>query len=120
MEKTFSELKNETDPKPNIAELAADYVDTYYKLTVVNINQKIADITAVASFGMIAALVVGFVVMFLCFAAALWIGSLVGSNAEGFLLVGLFCLVILLFLLFTRKKLFYPFIKNMVIKSIYE
>ncbi len=120
MEKTFSELKNETGPNPNIAELAADYVDTYYKLTVVNINQKIADITAVASFSMVAALVIGFFAMFLCFAAALWIGSLVASNAEGFLLVGLFCLVIFLFLFFTRKKLFYPFVKNRVIKSIYE
>lgn len=120
MEKTFSELKNETDANPNIAELAADYAETYYKLTVVNINQKIADISAVASFSMIAGLVISFVALFLCFAAALWIGGLVGSNAEGFLLVGLFCLIIFLFLFLTRKKVFYPFIKNMVIKSIYE
>jgi len=120
MEKTFSEIKNETDANPNIAELAADYVETYYKLTVVNINQKMADVSAAASFSMVAALVVSFVLMFLSIAAALWLGSLLGNTAEGFLLVGLFCLAIFLILFFTRKKLFYPFIKNMVIKSIYE
>jgi uncharacterized membrane protein YozB (DUF420 family) len=120
MNKTFSNSNNENETDPNIAELAADYVETYYKLTVVTINQKIADITAVASFSMIAALVASFTAIFLCIAAALWIGSAVGSLAGGFLLVSLFCFIVFLVLFLTRKKLFYPFIKNRVIKSIYE
>jgi hypothetical protein len=120
MNKTFSDINNGKETDPNIAELAADYVETYYKLTVVNINQKIADITAVASFSMVASLVAGFTLILLCIAAALWIGNALGSLAVGFLLVSLFCFVVFLVLFFTRKKIFYPFIKNLVIKSIYE
>ena len=46
----YIDSKNETASTPNIAELAADYIDTYYKLTIVNINQKMATISAAASF----------------------------------------------------------------------
>src|SRR5437868_4461583 len=80
-----ADIKNEPDPNPNIAELAADYVETYYKLTVVNINQKIADISAVASFSMIGAIIGCFVGLLLSIAGSLWLGSLLGSTALGFL-----------------------------------
>jgi hypothetical protein len=120
MKKISSDINTETDPDPNIAELAADYVEAYYQLTIVKINQKTADIAATTSFSMLAALICSFVAIFLGIGASLWLGSLLGNTAEGFLLVGLFCLVVFLVLFFTRKKLFYPIIKNMVIKSIYE
>jgi len=120
MEKTYTSLADETATKPNIAELASDYVETYYKLTVLNINQKTADISAVASFSMLTGLVCLFIGIFFGTAASLWLGGLLGSYAEGFLLVGCFFLVVFLLFFFTRKKIFYPFIKNLVIKSIYE
>lgn len=121
MEKTFDNIKTETEPNnPNIAELAADYVETYYKLTVVNINQKTADIAAAASFSMLAAFICCFVAMFLGIAGALWLGKLVNDQALGFLLFGAFCLIVFIFFYATRKKIFFPIIKNMVIKSIYE
>ncbi len=120
MEKMYTELNTEPPPTPNIAELAADYAETYYKLTVVNINQKTADISAIASFSMIAALLVFFVTLFLGIAASLWLGGLMYNLPLGFVIVGIFCLLIFLILFLTRKKIFYPFIKNLVIKSIYE
>lgn len=120
MEKEFEQLKEEKDQKPNIAELAGDYVETYYKLTVLNINKKIADISAVASFTVLAALICCFVAMFLGIAAALWIGTLLGSTALGFLVFGAFCLLLLLIVFLTRKKVFFPLVKNLIIKGIYE
>lgn len=110
----------EKDDKRNIAELAADYVETYAKLTVVNINQKTADISAVASFSMIAGLICFFICMFLGIAAAFWLGGLVNSIGLGFLIVAGFYALLILVLFLSRKKLFYPFVKNMIIKSIYE
>jgi hypothetical protein len=110
----------ETEDKRNIAEIASDYVETYLKLTVVNINQKTADISSVASFSLIAALLVFFMLMFLGLAASYWLGELLGSMALGFLLVAGFYLLIFLILFFSRKRLFYPFIKNLIVKSIYE
>ena len=104
----------------NIAELASDYVETYLNLAVVNVNQKTADISAVASFSMIAGLTCFFVSMFSGIAASLWIGGLLANNAVGFLLVAVFFLLIFLVLFLSRKKIFYPFVKNLIVKSIYE
>ncbi len=110
----------EADTNPTIAELAADYFETYYQLTMVNINQKTALASAAASFSMLSALIGGFVAMFFGIAASLWLGILMNSNALGFLVVGVFFLVVFCVLFFTRKKMFYPFVKNLVVKNIYE
>lgn len=120
MEKTYTDIKNDPDPNPNIAELAADYVETYYKLTVVNINQKIADISAVASFSMVGAIIGCFVGLLLSIAGSLWLGSLLGSTALGFVAMAVVYVIVFIFFYATRKKIFFPFIKNLVIKSIYE
>ena len=119
MEKTYSDI-NGTQADPNIAELAADYVETYYKLTVVNINQKIADISAVASFSMVGAIIVSFIALLFSIAGSLGLGILLGSTALGFLAMGFVYLLLFVFFYTTRKKIFFPFIKNLVIKSIYE
>jgi hypothetical protein len=111
-------LEKENDR--NIAELASDYVETYVQLAVLNINKKTADISAAASFSMLAGLVGFFVVLFLGIAGSFWLGGLVGSTAAGFLLMSAFYLLIFLILFFTRKKLFYPLVKDLIIKSIYE
>ena len=113
-------INTEADNKRNIAELASDYVQTYAQLTMVNVNQKTADISAVASFSMLAGLICFFVFMFLGIAAAFWLGSLLGNTAAGFLLVAAFFLLVFLVFFFSRRKLFYPFVKNLIIKSIYE
>jgi hypothetical protein len=110
----------EKDNKRNIAELAADYVEAYARLTVVNINQKTADISAVASFSMITGLLCFFILMFLGIAAAFWLGDLLHSVGLGFLLVAGFYALVVLVLFLSRKKMFYPFVKNLIIKSIYE
>ena len=120
MEKIYSDSKDDTGPGSNIAELAADYVETYYKLTVVNINQKIADISAVASFSMAGAIICCFAGLLLSIAGSLWLGTLLGSTALGFVAMGVFYIIVFIFFYTTRKKIFFPFIKNLVIKSIYE
>jgi apolipoprotein N-acyltransferase len=111
-------LEKENDR--NIAELASDYVETYVQLAVLNINKKTADISAAASFSMLAGMIGFFVVMFLGIAGSFWVGGMVGSTAAGFLIVSAFYLLVFLVLFLTRKKLFYPFVKNLIIKSIYE
>lgn len=111
-------LEKENDR--NIAELASDYVETYVQLAVLNINKKTADISAAASFSMLAGMFGFFVVMFLGIAASFWMGGLVGSTSAGFLIVSGFYFLIFVGLFLTRKKLFFPFVKNLIIKSIYE
>ncbi len=104
----------------NIAELASDYVETYIKMAVVNVNQKTADISAVATFSMISGFILFLFCMFSGIAASIWIGGVLDSYAIGFLLVAVLFVLLLLVLFLSRKKIFYPFIKNLIIKSIYE
>ncbi len=118
MENVYNTIDNEKTVEPNIAELAADYIETYYKLTVLNINQKTADVSAVASFSMVSALLICFLLLFFGVAAALWIGGMINNLVLGFLLTGVFFGLVFLALFVTRKKFFYPVIKNLVIKSI--
>ena len=120
MEKTYSSLAAESEEKRNIADLGLDYVETYTQLMLVKFNQKTADISAVASFAMLGGLFFMMIFIFLGVATSLWLGAITGSNALGFLLTGVFSLLIFLILFFTRKKIFYPFIKNLIIESIYE
>jgi len=118
MEKVYEDIKTEKENDPNIVELVADYVDTYYKLTVVNISQKAADASATVSFSILATFVIFFICLFVGIGACLWLGELLKSYPLGFFAFSGFCLIIFLILFLTRKKVFYPFIKNLVIKSI--
>ncbi len=120
MEKTYSTISEHAESNPNIAALGADFFETYYQLTVVNINQKTALISAAASFSMLGAMIGGFVAIFFGIACSLWLGKLMDNNALGFFVVGVLFLIFFILLFFTRKKLFYPFVKNLVIKNIYE
>ncbi len=120
MEKTYTSLSEEKESKPNIADLGIDYIETYYQLTLLQINKKTADISAVASFTMVGALVCLVTAIFLGIGVSLWLGKITGDVAVGFLLTGALALIIFLFLFFTRKKIFYPFVKNLIIKSMYE
>jgi hypothetical protein len=113
-------MENIEAEKRNIAELAHDYVETYIKLTVANVSQKTADISASASLGLVAALIGFFVLMFLGIAASFWVAGLVNSNAGGFLIVSAFYILVLIILFATRKKFIYPMIKNLIVKSIYD
>lgn len=118
MEKVYADIKTETENDPNIVELVADYVDTYYKLTVVTATQKAADASATVSFSLLATFVVFFICLFIGIGASLWLGGVLNNLPMGFFAFSGFVLLIFLVLFFTRKKIFYPFIKNLVVKSI--
>ncbi len=118
MEKIYADIKTDSNNEPTIVELAADYADTYYKLAVVNMTQKTADASATISFSLLATFVIFFICLFIGIGTSLWLGGEMNNLPLGFFAFGGFCLLIFAVLFFTRKKMFYPFIKNLVIKSI--
>lgn len=117
---TNDKAKDLIDDDKNIVELVTAYVQTYLKMAVVNVNLKITEISAVASFSLLLGLLGLFISMFLGLAAAFWLGELLDSNALGFLLVAVFFLLVFLFLFLTRKKLFFPFVKNLIVRNLYD
>ena len=118
MEKVYTDIKTENEADPNIVELVADYVDTYYKLAVVNVTQKAADASAAVSFSLLATFIIFFICLFVGIGASLWLGGVLNNLPLGFFVFSGFILLIFLILFITRKRIFYPFIKNMVVKSI--
>ena len=112
---------------PGLKEKAADLVDhvedlanTFYKLTILNITQKTTNIASNVIMGMAVVVFGSCVVLFLGLALSWWLGDLVGSRAGGFLLTAGFFILVLLIIAAVKKKIVFPYIRNRIIRKIYE
>lgn len=114
----YTELKD-PDASDNLADNVMDFLETYYKLTLVNLTDKASGVaSSVVTF--MAIFIIGiFVVLFIGLAVGVWLGQLLNSTIAGYFLVaGLFLLIILLIWLF-RRKLMTGF-RNFIIRKVYE
>lgn len=112
---------------PGLKEKAADLVDhvedlanTFYKLTILNITQKTTNIASNVIMGMAIVVFGSCVVLFLGLALSWWLGDLIGSRAGGFLLTAGFFILVLLIVAAIKKKIVFPYIRNRIIRKIYE
>jgi hypothetical protein len=113
----MNDLKEKTT---NLADHVEDLADTFYKLAVVNVTQKTTSITS-SLIGTILICTFGF--FFLLFgglALSWWLGSVVGNRAAGFLLGGAFFLVVMVVLLAMRKKIIFPYFRDLIIRKFYD
>jgi len=113
----MDELKEKT---ADLADHVEDFATTFYKLTVVKLTQKVTNVASnlllvlsIAFFGFI-------IVLFGGIALAYWVGDLVGSRAGGFLITAGFFLLVLLIIAAIRKKIVFPYIRNLIIRKIYD
>ena len=113
----MDDLKEKT---ADLADHVEDFATTFYKLTVVKLTQKVTNVASnlllvlsIAFFGFI-------IVLFSGIALAYWLGDLVGSRAGGFLITAGFFLLILLIIAAIRKKIVFPYIRNLIIRKIYD
>lgn len=114
----FAEVKD-TDASDNLADNVVDFLETYYKLTLVNITDKASGVAAsVVAF--MAIFIIGiFVILFIGLGLGTWLGQLLNSAIAGYFLVaGLFLLFMFMIWLF-RKKLTVGF-RNFIIRKVYE
>jgi hypothetical protein len=108
------------DKTTDIADHVEDLSDTFYKLTVLKAAQKATNITSgaiviifVCTFGF-------FVLLFGGFALSWWLGNLLENRTAGFLLGAAFFLIVLVVLILLRKKIVFPFIRDLIIRKLYE
>jgi len=117
------ELKEKPDLKEKIEDLTghlADYLDTYYRLTVLKVTQKTTNI-ATAVFSTIVICTIGFLVLiFAGLGAAWWLGDIISSRVGGFMIVAGFYLLLAVVIVLFRRKIIFPFIRNSFIREIYE
>jgi len=93
-----------------------DYLDTLYKLTIVKATQKATNIVSIIVVA-IAVITVGmFALFFASIALSLWIGNLISSRVGGFLVVAGFYLLSLLIIILLRKKIVFPFFRNLILR----
>jgi hypothetical protein len=108
------------DDAKDILQHAGDYADTFYKLTLVRLTKKVSDVAS----GVVNSVLIFFIslciILFLSLAGAWWVGAMLNSPAGGFLVIAGFYLLLVLILVMMRKKIISPFIKNTLIKKMYE
>jgi apolipoprotein N-acyltransferase len=96
------------------------YAKTYGEIAKAKATQTASTAASGIAIG-VAALVFGiFFLIFAFVALAFWIGSLVDSNALGFLIVAAFFLLLIILIFALRKKVIVPMIRNSIISKVYE
>lgn len=111
------------DTKNVISDLSSgvmDYVETWYKLTLVSGTRK-ATHAAASLLTMVSVVFLGlFVLFFGGMALGIWLGTLLENAIVGYALVALLFLVIMAILIMLRKKIVFPLIRDMIIRNLYE
>jgi len=108
------------DKVGNITDHTADYLDTFVKVSLLKITRKTTNIVSGAMSILVVCILSMFILFFGGLAAAWWLGDVIGSRAGGFLLLTFFYLVLDIVLVLLRKRIVFPFIRDMLARKIYE
>lgn len=112
-----------SEPKNVMSELSTgvmDYVDTWYKLALVSGTRK-ATHAAASLLTVVSVIFLGlFVLFFGGIALGIWLGHLLNNEIAGYAIVALLFLVIMIILISLRKKIVFPFIRDLIIRKLYE
>jgi Putative Actinobacterial Holin-X, holin superfamily III len=120
-------MEDETTKTEGIKETATDLVDhvtdfleTYYQYISVNVAQKSVNLASGAINFVVIIFLCLLVVSFLGFGLAWWLGTVIDNRAGGFFLVAAVYLIIMIAIIVMRKKLIFPFLRNVITRKIYE
>ena len=113
----MEELKEKT---ADLADHVEDLANTFYRLTLVNATQRASNIISGAVVTLLICSLSFLALLFMGVALAWWLGNIVNSRAGGFLLAAAFFLIVLLFLSVLGKKTILPFIRDIIIRKMYD
>lgn len=113
----MEDLKNKAEA---LTDSVKEYVQTYYKLAVLNVTEKATSVASAALAGFLIMFLGLFILLFSGLALAVWLGELLDNRALGYLIVALIFLLILVVLFLLRRRIIFPGIKNAIIKKLYE
>ena len=104
----------------NLTDSISDYVQSTYKLTLLNAADKATGIAA----STLATVVIVFLGIFVLFfggiALGVWLGELLDNTALGYLLVAALFTLIILIIVAMRRRIVFPMIRDSLIKKLYE
>ena len=114
------EAQNLKEDAKDILNHAGDYAETFYKLNLLRLTKKVSDVASVVVNSVLIFFISLCILLFISVAGAWWLGDIVQNRALGFLIIAGFYSLIILVLVLMRKKVISPFIRNTLIRKIYE
>jgi len=113
----MDELKEKT---ADLADHVEDLANTFYRLTLLNATQRASNIISSAVVTLLICSLGFLVLLFMGVALAWWLGNIINSRAGGFLLAAAFFLIVLFLFSVLGKKTILPFIRDIIIRKMYD
>lgn len=113
----MEDLKEKTG---ELVDHVEQYASTWFKLALLNVTEKATNAVSYAVV-IVAFTILGMSgILFLGIALSLWLGDLVGNRALGFVLGGAGFLLLFVIILILRRNIVFPFIRDTIIKKVYD
>lgn len=120
MEDVETKLEEMKTRAENVTDHLSDYVETYLKLGVVNATQKATGVATVTLTATLLSFFCLFVLFFAGLGVAVWLGESWGNMKAGYFTVSGFYVLCALLFVALRKKLILPFVRDHIIRRVYE
>ena len=113
----MGELKEKAD---DLTAHIGDYLETFYKLTIINATDRASGIVAAGIASIMVTCFLMFAMLFLCFGLGWWLGEELNNMLAGFSIIAALYVLLIIAILMIRKSLLLPWIRNMLIRKVYE
>ncbi|HEV8286274.1 MAG TPA: phage holin family protein [Chitinophagaceae bacterium] len=120
MEEVKTKPEGLREEAKDLIEDVTDFLETYYQLITINVAQKGINIASAVINAFILCFLGLFTFAFIGFGLAWWLGNVINSRAGGFFITAGIYLVIMIALIIMRKKVIFPFLRNLITRKIYE
>jgi hypothetical protein len=113
----MSELK---DKAGELTDHVGDYLETMYKLTVLNATDKASGIASASITGIVVFILTIFAILFGSVGLGWWLGEKLDSMLAGFGIVAIVYVLMIVVILVLHKNHIFPLLRNFIIRKIYE
>jgi hypothetical protein len=113
-------MEEQEKPTDRLVHAAGEMIETYKDLINLTVVENVSLGISVSIVGVISLSVFSFMTLFAALGCAWWIGEAMNDMKAGFFITGGAFLLILTIVLLVARKGLIPFIRNMVIRKIYE
>jgi len=120
MEEEQTKTEGIKETTSDLVDHVTDFLETYYHYISINVAQKSINLASGAINFIVIIFLCLLIVSFTGFGLAWWLGTVIDSRAGGFFIVAGFYLVVMLAMILMRKKLIFPFLRNLMTRKIYE
>lgn len=93
---------------------------TGYKIAKLEATEQLSKVVSNTIVISVLLLLFNFLLLFLFFGLARWIGQELNDISLGYFIVGGFYLLLILLIVALRKSVIVPYFKNMIVKKMYE